>query len=126
MKILGIGVDIIENKRIRNLINNKSFVSRTFGEKEMYLAKKFKNKINYYAKRFAAKEAFAKALGIGISKGLNFNEIEVKNNNFGKPSMVIKANSLKVTRKILKKKFKVFLSLSDDKPYAIAIVILTI
>ena len=57
-----------------------------------------------FAKRFAAKEAFSKSLGTGISSGLNFNEIEVKNDYKRKPYLNIKGESLKVTKKILKKK----------------------
>ena len=127
MKILGIGVDIIQNKRIQILIKNKSFIQRTFGKNEVKFSKKNLNKTNYFAKRFAAKEAFAKSLGTGISKGLNFNEIEVKNNISGKPYLKIRGNSLKTVYKIIKKKkFKTSLSLSDDKPFAIAVVILTV
>ena len=85
MKILGIGVDLIENKRISNLINNKSFIKRTFGKREVNLAKKFSNKINYFAKRFAAKEAFAKSLGTGFRNDLNFKDIEILNDKIGKP-----------------------------------------
>ena len=66
MKILGIGVDIIKNKRIENLINNKTFIKRTFGKKELKYSKKTSNKTNYFAKRFAAKEAFAKSIGTGF------------------------------------------------------------
>ena len=125
MKILGIGVDIIENKRIRNLINNKSFVSRTFGEKEMYLAKKFKNKINYYAKRFAAKEAFAKSLGTGFRNNLNFKDIEILNDKVGKPYFLIskKINNI-IIKKFRIKKFNLFLSISDEKDYSVAFTIL--
>ena len=57
MKILGIGVDIINNKRIRSLINNKKFIERTFGKEEIKRSKKIVNKLDYFAKRFAAKES---------------------------------------------------------------------
>ena len=70
MKILGIGVDIIRNKRIQSLIKNKVFIHRTFGNKEIKLAKKLTNKSSYFAKRFAAKEALAKALGTGFRLSL--------------------------------------------------------
>ena len=127
MKILGNGVDIVENLRIKRLISNKKFIQRIYSRSEINLSKKIRNKGAYFAKRFAAKEAFAKSLGTGISKGLNFNEIEVKNNSLGRPYLKIKGNSLKTVHKIIKKKkFKVSLSLSDDKPFAIAVAILTI
>mgnify|MGYP001330476001 CR=1 FL=1 len=125
MKILGIGVDIIKNKRIDSLIKNKIFIKRTFGRSEIQSSEKFSNKINYFAKRFAAKEAFSKALGTGISKGLNFKEIEVIKEDSGKPSLSIKGKSLLVVKKTLKKdNFVVFLSISDDKPFAVATVII--
>ena len=55
MKILGIGVDIIQNKRIQSLLKNKRFINRTFSKNEIKLSKKISNKTNYFAKRFAAR-----------------------------------------------------------------------
>ena len=125
MKILGVGVDLIENKRIGNLINNKSFIKRTFGKREVNLAKKFSNKINYYAKRFAAKEAFAKSLGTGFRNNLNFKDIEILNDKIGKPYF---SKSKKINQIIIKKfkikKFDLFLSISDEKDYSVAFTIL--
>ena len=125
MKILGIGVDLIENKRIGNLINNKSFIKRTFGKKEVNLAKKSSNKINYYAKRFAAKEAFAKSLGTGFRDNLNFKDIEILNDKIGKPYFF---KSKKINKIIIKKfkikKFDLFLSISDEKDYSVAFTVL--
>jgi len=83
------------------------------------------SKYSCLAKRFAAKEAFSKALGTGISGGLNFKDIEINNDLRGKPYFKIKNNSLKIVNKILKrKKFKIYLSLTDVKSYALANVIL--
>ena len=77
--------------------------------------------------RYAAKEAFSKALGTGISNGISFKEIEVKNNKIGKPNINIKGKSKLIVKKILKKNsFKSFVSLSDDKPCAIAIVVISL
>ena len=85
------------------------------------------NKANCYAKRFAAKEAFAKALGTGISSGINFNEIIIHNIKTGKPNIKLLGNTKKIVKKVIKRnKFNVFLSLSDDKPFAIATVIITL
>ena len=125
MKILGIGVDIVENKRIRFLINNKDFINRTFGKKELKLSKSLKNKVNYFAKRFSAKEAFAKSLGTGFRNNLNFKDIEILNNKKGKPFY---SKSKKIDT-IIKKTFKIsnfnlFLSISDEKDYSIAFTIL--
>tara|TARA_B100001029_G_C14861277_1_gene339254 strand:- start:60 stop:455 length:396 start_codon:yes stop_codon:yes gene_type:complete len=125
MKILGIGVDVIQNKRIKSLINNKTFIERTFGINEVRFSKKILNKTNYFAKRFAAKEALAKSLGTGFKNNLNFKDIEILNNKEGKPYY---SRSKKID-KIIKKKFKVkkydlFLSISDEKDYSVAFTIL--
>ena len=79
MRILGIGVDIIQNKRIKSLIRNKNFISRTFSPNEIKIAHKFSNKTNYFSKRFAAKESLAKSLGSGFRDNLNFKDIEILN-----------------------------------------------
>ena len=80
-----------------------------------------------FAKRFAAKEAFSKALGTGISNGVNFNEIIVHNIKSGKPNIMLLGNTKKIVNKIIKKKkFNVFLSLSDDKPFALATVVISL
>ena len=75
MKIIGVGVDIIDNTRIKNSIKNKKFISRIFSKKEINQSKKIKNKIKYYSKRFAAKESLSKAIGSGFRNDLNFKEI---------------------------------------------------
>ena len=85
MKILGIGVDIVQNKRIRNLIKNNNFLIRTFGKKEIQISKKFHDKTNYFAKRFSAKEALVKAIGTGFRLNLNFKDIQILNDKLGKP-----------------------------------------
>jgi len=125
MQILGIGVDIVENSRIKKSLRNKLFISRIFTQSEIADAKKKRNKTNYYSKRFAAKEAFAKSINTGFVNRLNFKDITVVNNKAGKPSFVI-TNKLKM---IIKKQFKIssykfFLSISDEKKYSIAYVIL--
>ena len=89
MKILGIGVDIIENKRIKNSIKNPKFKKRIYSSKELTQSILSKNKVGYFSKRFAAKEAFAKALGTGFRGNLNFNDIEIINDKMGKPYYLI-------------------------------------
>ena len=125
MKILGIGVDIVKNKRIKTLIKNKLFLSRTFSQNEIKTSKNTSNKINYFSKRFAAKEALAKSLGTGFRNNLNFKDIEILNNKKGKPFY---SKSKKIDS-IIKKTFKIsnfnlFLSISDEKDYSIAFTIL--
>jgi len=125
MKILGIGVDLVQNKRIGSLINNKSFIARTFGKNEIEFSKKNLNKINFFSKRFAAKEALAKSIGTGFRDNLNLKDIEILNDKKGKPFYV---KSKKVDN-IIKRKFKIrsynlFLSISDEKDYSIAFAII--
>ncbi|MFL2883241.1 MAG: holo-ACP synthase [Pelagibacteraceae bacterium] len=126
MNIHGIGLDMVNINRIKVLLLKKdSFKKRIFSNYEINFCQKKKNKYSCFAKRFAAKEAFSKALGTGISGGLNFKDIEINNDLRGKPYFKIKNNSLKIVNKILKrKKFKIYLSLTDVKSYALANVIL--
>jgi|TARA_B110000305_G_scaffold125054_1_gene140064 holo-[acyl-carrier protein] synthase len=125
MKILGIGVDIIENSRITKSLKNTLFIKRIFSDSEILIAKTIKNKKNYYSKRFAAKEAFAKSIGTGFRGDLNFRDVSIINDKLGKPSFMINEK----IKKIIKKKFKIssfnfFLSISDENKYSIAYVIL--
>ena len=127
MKIFGIGTDIANINRIKKSLKNKDFVNRLFNKNEIKKCNNQINKANCYAKRFAAKEAFSKALGTGISQGINFNEIIVHNIKSGKPNIRLLGNTKKIVNKILnKKKINIFLSLSDDKPFAIATVVISI
>jgi holo-[acyl-carrier protein] synthase len=127
MSIFGIGTDIVSVDRIKNSLKNRNFINRIFNEKEILKCKKNNNSTSYYAKRFAAKEAFSKALGTGISNGINFNEIVILNKKSGKPYI----SFIGQTKKILNKKFKrrkskILLSLSDEKKYAVAFVTISI
>ena len=125
MKILGIGVDIVENKRIKHLIKNKTFVLRTFGSNEIKFSKKILNKANYFAKRFAAKESLAKSIGTGFRNNLNLKDIEISNDRNGKPFYL---KSQKIDKIILSKfkvkKYNLFLSISDENDYSIAFTML--
>jgi len=125
MKILGIGIDIIKNQRVKSLIKNKIFINRTFGKNEIKYSNKISNKVSYFAKRFAAKEAFAKALGTGFRKNLNFKDVEVLNDKLGKPfySKSKKINSI-IYKQLKIKKYNLFLSISDEKDYSVAFTIL--
>tara|TARA_B100001063_G_C16578606_1_gene459586 strand:+ start:306 stop:689 length:384 start_codon:yes stop_codon:yes gene_type:complete len=127
MNIFGIGTDIVSVDRIKKSLKSKNFIERVFNEKEIFKCKKLSKSINCFAKRFAAKEAFSKALGTGISNGINFNEIIILNKKSGKPYI----NFTGQTKKILLKKFKgkkssVSLSLSDEKKYAVAFVTISL
>ena len=125
MKVLGIGVDIIENKRIKSSIKNSKFVNRIYSLNELNQSLLSKDKIAYFTKRFAAKEAFAKALGTGFRNNLNFKDIEIINDKMGKP-YYSKTNKIKkiVQKNFKVKKFNCFLSISDEKEYSTAFTII--
>ena len=125
MNIFGNGVEIVENKRIQKSIKNKNFLNRIFTRQEIINSKTITNKVNYFAKRFAAKEAFVKALGLGFRENINFIDIEILNNSKGQPFLKVSSklkNYMKIKFNI--KKCKLFLSLSDEKKYSIAFVII--
>ena len=125
MKILGIGVDIIKNERIRKLIKSNKFKSRIYSTKELKLSKNTKDKIAFFSKRFAAKEAFSKALGTGFSSNLNFKDIEIINDKKGMPKYVENKKIIKIVQRKYKiKKFNSFLSISDEKDYSTAFAII--
>ena len=125
MKILGIGVDITKNKRIKTSIKNKNFIKRIFSNNEIQTAKNKNEKAGYFAKRFAAKEAFVKALGTGFRENLNFKDIEILNDKLGKPYYL---KSQIISRIIMKrfniKRYNLFLSITDEKDYSVAFTII--
>ena len=123
MSIYGIGTDIVDVDRIKNSLKNKNFINRIFNEKEILKCKKVNDSINCFAKRFAAKEAFSKALGTGISDGVNFNEIVILNNKSGKPYInIIGLTKKTLNKKFKKKKSKILFLINDEKKYAVAFV----
>ena len=88
--------------------------------------KKKKNPSAFYAKRFAAKEALTKALGTGIGKGISIKNIEIFNDSNGKPFIKLKGKVDEYLKsKINKKKYNIYLSLSDDEPWAQATVVIS-
>ena len=128
MKIFGIGTDIVNIKRMDNLLKRRglSFKNKIFSKKEISYCLRKKNPSAFFAKRFAAKEAFSKALGTGIRKGIKLKDIEVSNNIHGKPFIFIKGSLQKFLKKKFKnKKYYIYLSLSDDIPWAQATVIIS-
>jgi holo-[acyl-carrier protein] synthase len=146
-KIFGIGIDIVENKRIENLIEKfgLKFLLKTFSEKEIELAKQIycktaanynyeelikntKNKnliTNYFAKRFAAKEAFVKALGVGFNGKFGKSSIHTLKNDFGTPIIQIDhPDTITYVNGLIKSPYEIFVSLSDEKKFSIAQVII--
>ena len=126
MKIYGIGTDIVSVDRIKKSFKNKYFINRLFCKEEMSKCSKLIDCYNCYAKRFAAKEAFSKALGTGISNGINFNEIIVMNEKNGKPFIKLRGKTMQIIKKKFKKNPKIDLSLSDEKKYAVAFVTISL
>ena len=127
MRVLGIGVDIILNKRFKLLSQKKIFIKKIYGKNEIRFSKNIKNKLNYFAKRFAAKESLSKALGTGFRKNLNYKDIEILNDKLGKPYYKVSPKIKKIINKRFKvKKFNLFLSISDEKDYSIAFTILQV
>ena len=125
MRILGIGVDIIENKRIKNSLKNSKFKKKIYSDNELKQSSLSKNKVSYFSKRFAAKEAFAKALGTGFRGNLNFCDIEVVNDKLGKPYYLKTEKIIEIIQMKFKiKKFNCFLSISDEKDYSTAFAII--
>lgn len=123
MSVIGIGIDVVNIKRIKNILkkNKKNFLKKILSEKEL------KKNISeaFISKRFAAKEAFSKALGIGIGKNLSFKDITILNDKNGKPKILINNKIKKIISKLYKsKKFTIHLSLTDDYPFAIANVLI--
>ena len=127
MKLFGVGTDIIQVNRLKKSLNKKPFLSRIYSKEEILKCKRSKVNSNCFAKRFAAKEAFSKALGTGISKGISFNEILVLNEKSGKPYIKLINKTKKIVERKLKKKiYKISLSIADEKNYAVAFVTISI
>ena len=125
MKILGIGIDIVENSRIQKSIKSPLFKKRIYSSNELKQSNNVNNKVGYFSKRYAAKEAFSKALGTGFRMNLNFKDIEVVNDKMGKPYYVKNKKITKIIQKNFKiKNFKCFLSISDENNYSTAFAII--
>ena len=129
--IIGIGIDIVEINRIGESLKRfgDKFERRVFTTGEILIAISKGNlaiKTNYYAKRFAAKEAFSKAIGLGIGRGINFTDIEIINDSNGKPKIKLTTSAKQFLQKHLNQNnFKIDLSVSDTRDIAQAIVIIS-
>ena len=124
LNIFGVGTDIVKNSRIKKLIKNKKFINRIFTSSEIQDSKKIKQKVLFFSKRFAAKEAFVKSLGTGFTHNINFKDINISKKKSGKPYLIL-SNNLKniLKRKLNLNKIKISLSLSDEREYSVAYVI---
>ncbi|MFA4994417.1 MAG: holo-ACP synthase [Bdellovibrionales bacterium] len=126
--IIGIGSDLTNIERIGETLekHGERFVKRVFTPVEQAKAARRKNNVATYAKRFAAKEACAKALGTGIHRGVFFRDMGVVNLPSGKPTMALTGGALKQLKKLTPKETKavIHLSLTDDAPWAQAFVVI--
>lgn len=128
--ILGIGTDLISIDRIQHLILKfkENFAKKIFTDSEVSQANKIDNSLQlslFYAKRFAAKEAFSKAIGLGIGRGVNFQDIEIFNDELGKPQIkILNDKEIFLKKHFNCENFNIHLSISDDKTLANAMVVI--
>ena len=128
MNVIGLGTDIVNINRIKKIYSKygNQFLNKILTESEKKSEKKlsrFKN-ASTIAKRFAAKEAISKAIGYGFSNGIHFKDIEIYNDESGKPYANLNGKAKTIVNKI-SKKYNIFLTLSDDKPWAVATALIT-
>lgn len=122
--IYGIGIDLVENSRLEKIIEKwgSKFINRVFSEGEVQYCARHVQSSTHYGARFAAKESFLKALGLGLGMGVNLRDVEVVHDQNGKPGLAL-CGGAKV--EIEKRKItEVHLSLTHTKKYATAMVLL--
>ena len=124
--IHGIGIDIIDIRRIKRVLvkYGDRFKKKCFHKHEIIKSDSRLNFVESYAKRYAAKEACAKALGTGLARGVFWKDIEVRNNKYGKPYIILHNNAKKFLIRTDNKNNKIELSLSDEKDFALANVVI--
>ena len=124
--IIGIGIDIVDINRIEKTLDiyGKKFKLRCFSKNEIDSSEKKIKPANSYAKKFAAKEAFAKALGTGFARGVFWKDITVQNDIYGKPFIKLYGNASKKLKELYSKPCYIDVSLSDEKNYAIANIVI--
>ena len=121
--VIGNGIDIIDINRIRRVIDKygNRFIKRCFSIAEIERSEIRLNSVESYAKRYAAKEACAKALGTGLARGVFWKDIEVANNQYGKPFIKLHGKAQTIFKNMNKNSnTQIEVSLSDEKKYAIA------
>jgi holo-[acyl-carrier protein] synthase len=128
--ILGIGTDIIDIRRIERVLKKHGtrFLERVFTEEERnYADSRPANYAATLAKRFAAKEACAKALGTGLGQGVGWKDIGVIRKKFGPPSLVLKGKAMVHLQRLTPEGLspKIYVSLTDDHPQALAFVVIS-
>lgn len=122
--IVGIGTDIIEIERIKTMLDRHGdrLPQRLLSDAELQRYSQVPQKVSWLAKRFAAKEAAAKALGTGIAEGVSWKHIEVGNDTLGAPLLILHEVALQRAHAMGANSFH--LSLSDERAFAVAFVVL--
>lgn len=127
--IIGIGSDITDIRRVEKVIekHGERFLSRIFTEVERAKAERRKNRVETYAKRFAAKEACAKALGTGIRQGIWWRDMGVVNLPSGRPTMKLTGGALKRLEALIPEGHdaRIDLTITDEYPLAQAFVVIS-
>lgn len=124
MSVLGLGTDIVEISRVASVIvSSDRFAMRVLASSELDIYHSHSQPERYLAKRWAAKEAAAKALGTGIGRGISFHHFITSNNELGAPKLELVGKALEVASSMAVT--TVSLSISDEKHYAMATVILS-
>ena len=122
MAIKGLGTDIVEIERIANAVENSDrLAQRVLTVSEMSIYLNHNDKARYLAKRWAAKEAAAKALGTGIGRGISFQDFETTNDQLGAPKLALFGSAKSLAQS--KGADNYYLSISDEINYAVATVI---
>lgn len=124
--IFGTGIDTIEVPRVEQTIEEygEQFLHRIFSDWEIHYCTSRKFSAEHFAARFAAKEAFAKAIGTGIRQGFIWKEVEVRKEISGKPIITLSGSMIVKTAKIVGGEYKALVSLSHTKTIAEAMVII--
>ena len=122
--VSGIGIDMVRNSRIENLIDRwgEKFLRKVFTDDELAQGGNGKNRNISYAANYAVKEAFVKALGTGFRRGIKFHNITVKRNELGKPYIDLRGSTKEIARQ--RGLTKIHTTISPDGEYSVAVVIL--
>ena len=125
MSVVGIGTDIVEIERLEAMTAKAlaKLAQRVLTPRELTHFGQLKFPIPYLAKRWAAKEAASKALGTGIAKGVSFQHFDIVSDDNGKPELLMSGEALNIANKMFAKDFH--LSISDERHYALAFVVLS-
>jgi holo-[acyl-carrier protein] synthase len=129
--ILGIGIDLVDIRRIENMIENfgDRFLNKIFTPAERSMAQGYsisQKKISYFAKRFSGKEAFVKALGTGFRHGISWQDISISSDSEGCPHLTLTGKALELVMTKLPHDYRehLHISMTDDYPYAQSIVLI--